>query len=96
MTQVKQYGPSTLRGRASAERLEATIKLLIQLGHVIKEGSRYRFQETVLLKRGEPEVKNGEILTIKELPLFSEQEYWQPERRGAWVDLSGYFLKIRT
>jgi hypothetical protein len=95
LTQVKQYGPSTLRGRASAERLEATIKLLIQLGHVDKVGSYYRFQETILLKR-EPEVKNGEILTIKELPLFSEQEYWKPERRGPWIDLSGYFIKIRT
>lgn len=96
LTQVKQYGPSTLRGRASAERLEATIKLLIQLGHVVKEGSRYRFQETILLQRGEPDVKNGEILTIKELPLFSEQEYWKPERRDRWVDASGYFIKIRT
>ncbi|MDN4546365.1 YfjI family protein [Pseudomonas sp. C32] len=95
LTQVKQYGPSTLRGRASAERLEATIKLLIQLGHIVKEGSRYHFQETVLLNR-EPEVKNGEILTIKELPLFSEQEYWKPERRDRWVDVSGYFIKIRT
>lgn len=95
LTQVKQYGPSTLRGRASAERLEATIKLLIQLGHVDKVGSYYRFQETILLKR-KPEVKNGEIITIKELPLFSEQEYWEPERRRGLVNTSGYFIKIRT
>lgn len=98
LTQIKQRGPSTLRGRANAERLDATIELLTKLGHITKEGSRYLFQETLLLKRGEkPELKNGEILTIKELPLFSEQMYWEPDgRRTGLVDPSGYFIKIRT
>ncbi|HCS8192687.1 YfjI family protein [Pseudomonas aeruginosa] len=94
LTQVKQYGPSNLRGRASAERLEAAIELLIKLGHISKEGSRYRFQETILLKTGEPELKNGEFLTIKELPLFKEQVFWQSEARSGLINLSGYFIRV--
>jgi hypothetical protein len=93
LTQVKQYGPNSLRGRANAERLEAAIDLLTQLGHVNKAGSFYRFQETVLLKHGEPPLKNGEIITIKELPLFREQAHWQPERSSGLVNSSGYYLK---
>lgn len=92
LTQLKQYGPNSLRGRANAERLEAAIDLLTQLGHVSKRGSFYRFQETVLLKHGEPPLKNGEIVTIKELPLFSEQFYYQPERSSGLDHSSGYYL----
>lgn len=95
LTQLKQYGPSSLRGRANNERLEAAIELLTKLGHINKEGSVYRFQETILLKRGVPALKNGEVLTIKELPLFSEQEYWSPERSSGFIDPSGYFIKLR-
>ncbi|MDZ4328667.1 MAG: hypothetical protein U1A73_27185, partial [Pseudomonas sp.] len=95
LTQVKQYGPSSLRGRANTERLEAAIELLTKLGHIAKEGGRYRFQESILLKRGEPELKNGETLTIKELPLFSEHEYWKPEVRNGFGAQPSYFIKVR-
>lgn len=92
LTQVKQFGPSSLRGRANADRLDAAIELLTKLGHTRKSGSRYQFKETILLKQSEPELKNGEIITIKELPLFREQEYWKPDREG-YVTKSGYFIK---
>ncbi|UWG61262.1 hypothetical protein [Stutzerimonas stutzeri] len=96
ITQVKQYGPSSLRGRANSDRLEAAITLLTKLGHISKEGSRYHFKETILLHKGEPELKNGEILTIKELPLFREQVYWQPKRHHPLVKSSGYFIEIQN
>lgn len=95
LTQVKQYGPGSLRGRANAEHLEAAIELLTKLGHIAKEGGRYRFQESILLKRGEPELKNGEVLTIKELPLFSEHEYWKPDVMRGYGQQPGYFIKVR-
>ena len=95
LTQVKQYGPSSLRGRANTERLAAAIELLTKLGHISKEGGRYRFQESILLKRGEPELKNGETLTIKELPLFSEHEYWKPEVRNGFGAQPSYFIKVQ-
>ncbi|MFP8282055.1 YfjI family protein [Pseudomonas aeruginosa] len=91
LTQVKQYGPGSLRGRASADRLEAAIELLTRLGHIQKEGSRYLFKETIIEKN---EMNNGEIITIKELPLFSEQELWEPERTTQW-DKPEYFIKIK-
>lgn len=95
LTQMKQYGPNCLRGQANAARLEAAINLLIKLGHMEKIGSRYRFQESILLNWKEPELKNGEILTIKELPLFSEQEYWKDKHGSGLANSSGYFIKIR-
>lgn len=96
LTKLKQYGPSTLRGRANSERLDAAIELLRKLGHIAREGRFYRFSESILLKEGEPELKNGQIITIKELPLFSEQVY---ERQGSTSNGSwgttGYFIKVR-
>ncbi|GGM23597.1 hypothetical protein GCM10009425_38080 [Pseudomonas asuensis] len=95
LTDVKQKGPSGLRGRANAERLDAAIKLLNKLGHVEKVRSQYKFCETILLERGEPRLKNGEILTIKELPLFTEQVYWSPKRAHGLVDGGGYYFKVK-
>jgi hypothetical protein len=94
LSQVKQLGPSSLRGRANAERLEAAIELLTKLGHVAKQGSRYQFQESILLKQGEPEMKNGEIVTIKELPLFDDQVYWKPEVRSGLAGQPRYLIKV--
>lgn len=95
LTDVKQRGPSSLRGSAETERLEAAIELITRMGHIIKQGSTYHFKETILLTSGkEPALKNGDVHTIKELPLFREQEYWkQPPHRGR--DESGYFIKAR-
>lgn len=73
LTHLKQYGPSALRGRANSERLDAAIELLRKLGHIAKEGGFYKFSESILLIHGEPDLKNGQNITIKELPLFSEQ-----------------------
>lgn len=39
-------------------------------------------------------MNNGEIITIKELPLFSEQELWEPERTTQW-NKPEYFIKIK-
>lgn len=72
-------------------RLKAAIELLTNLGHIHKVGSRYTFQETILLKEA-PALKNGEILTIKELPLFTEQQWWTPKRQRGMSDPSGYYL----
>ncbi|MCY1358967.1 hypothetical protein D9M69_455170 [compost metagenome] len=94
LTEVKQRGPSSLRGRANSERLEAAIELLTKLGHIKKEGSRYRFQESILLKEGEPELRNGENITIKTLPLFSEQEFWKPQVMKSYGAKPGYFIKV--
>jgi len=74
ITQIKQFGPSSLRGQANSDRLDAAIKLLTKLGHMKKEGSFYRFSESILTKT-EPELKNGEIIKIRELPLFCDQIY---------------------
>jgi hypothetical protein len=94
LTQIKQYGPSSLRGRASSDRLEAVIELLTKLGHIKKNGGSYDFQETIILQH-EPALKNGEIVTIKELPLFSEQKYWKPDRSPAYAhERGGYFIKV--
>lgn len=95
LTQMKQYGPNCLRGQVNAARLEAAINLLIKLGHMEKIGSRYRFQESILHQFKEPELKNGEVLTIKELPLFSEQVHWQDKHGSGLSNSSGYFIKIR-
>lgn len=94
LTQLKQFGPNSLRGRASADRLNGAIELLTKLGHIKKEGSVYKFQETILLRTGEPELKNGEIITIKELPLFSEQMIWGPERTTSWGHGPAYYIKV--
>ncbi|MFU3871915.1 DUF3987 domain-containing protein [Achromobacter pulmonis] len=92
ITQLKQFGPSSLRGRANTARLEGAIDLLCKLGHIAKEGSRYRFQESILLRQ-EPELKNGEIVEVKELPLFNEQEFWTPQRGYGYT--AGYYIKVR-
>jgi hypothetical protein len=92
ITLIKQFGPSSLRGRANTARLEGAIDLLCKLGHIKKEGSRYRFQESILLRQ-EPELKNGEIIEVKELPLFSEQEFWTPQR--GLGPTAGYYIKVR-
>jgi len=94
LTDVKQKGPSGLRGRANSDRLDAAITLLNKLGHVVKAGGRYRFCETILLERGEPSLKNGELLTIKELPLFTEQVYWAPKRTRGLTSGGGYYFKV--
>ena len=94
LTTIKQRGPTCFRGRANAERLEATLDLLIKLGHIKKEGSLYRFSEALLLTSGEPQLKNGEIVTIKELPLFREQEYWIPERRHGLTHAPFYAIRV--
>ncbi|WP_426778642.1 YfjI family protein [Pseudomonas aeruginosa] len=93
LTQLKQLGPHSLRGRANSERLEAAIGLLTKLGHIKKEGSRYRFQESILLQEGEPELKNGEIIKIRELPSFSEQVHWKPGVTRGYGPKPGYFIK---
>lgn len=94
LTNIKQSGPGSLRGRANSERLDAAIELLTRLGHIKKEGGRYRFKETIIRRRNdpiEPEMKNGEFITIKELPLFTEQEYHAPTG-GIWSEPE-YYIK---
>lgn len=93
LTKVKQLGPSSLRGRANSERLEAAIELLTKLGHIKKEGSVYQFKETILLQGNKPKLENGKTVTIKELPLFSEQVQWAPERSDRWSRPT-YYIKI--
>jgi hypothetical protein len=93
LTQVKQGAHSSLRGRANAERLLAAIELLKRMGHITKNGGWYRFQETIMLNYGVPELKNGEFLMIEELPSFTEQVHWSPSgRKNAFTDPSGYFI----
>ncbi|QOF85654.1 MULTISPECIES: YfjI family protein [unclassified Pseudomonas] len=94
LTKVKQYGPSSLRGRANSERLDAAIDLLTKLGHIRKEGSNYRFQETILLTPEQLTLKNGETITVKELPLFSEQQYCKPQTMDAYRVKGDYFIKV--
>lgn len=91
LSDIKQKGPSKLRGIAGNHRLEAALSLLTKLGHLIRENNRYTFKETILLK-SEPEIKNGETITLKSLPLFREQEYWRPERKAGLLDNSGYYF----
>lgn len=93
LTQVKQLGPSSLRGRANSERLGAAIELLTRLGHIKKQGSIYQFKETILLPGRKPALENGKTVTIKELPLFSEQELWHPPRTSGW-DQPIYCIRV--
>lgn len=94
LSDVKKLGPSSLRGRVNDQRLASAIDLLTKLGHIQKTGSRYKFKETILISSGEPQLKNGEIITIKELPLFSEQIYSTPDRAKAFSLQAGYYLKV--
>ncbi len=93
LTLIKQLGPGCLRGRANAERLDAAINILKKLGHISKTGSTYTFQETILPHISEPQLKNGEIITIKELPLLCEQEYFS-SKSPALLSHTGYYLKV--
>ncbi|PTQ70331.1 YfjI family protein [Pseudomonas sp. GV071] len=96
LTKIKQNGPSSLRGRANSERLDAAIEILRKLGHIAREGRYCRFSESILLKEGEPELKNGQIITIRELPLFSEQVYERQENSSNGSrGVAGYFIKVR-
>ena len=84
-----------MRGRANSERLNAAIDLLTKLGHIKKEGGRYRFKETIIRFLSdpiEPEMRNGEFININELPLFTEQVY-DKETNSAW-DEPQYYIKI--
>lgn len=92
LTQLKQLGPYRLRGRAGAERLEAAIDLLIDLGHVVKSGGRYEFKESILIN-DEPKIKNGEFITISALPLFSDQEYLLEDRVSGRLKTGHYYIK---
>ncbi|PAU54718.1 hypothetical protein BZL41_21870 [Pseudomonas sp. PIC25] len=92
LTQVKQYGPSSLRGRANAERLEAAIELLTKLGHIEKIGGRYEFQESILLTEN-PKLRNGDFITIKELPLFQEQVLISMEKIPSGSTFNTTFLR---
>lgn len=93
LTDIKQYGPSSLRGRANSERLDAAISLLIKLGHVRKNTPHYDFEENILLMTP-PDMKNGEFITIKELPLYSEQEFIPVS--GNPYEATGYFIISTT
>lgn len=95
LSDIKQYGPSQLRGRANSERLDAAIGLLTKMGHIEKKTNRYNFRESILLKEGAPTLKNGDILTIKELPLFREQEYFSLEDAKHYSERVGYYIKTR-
>ncbi|WP_407732966.1 YfjI family protein [Pseudomonas citronellolis] len=79
-SKVTQRGPNSLRRPANRERLEAAFDLLTKLGHLKKEGSYYSFSETIHPNVGEPSLRNGEVVTIKELPLF--KEYERVQERG--------------
>lgn len=93
ISKVKQFGPSSLRSPSNTDRLNAAIELLIKLGHIKKEGSIYHFKETILIQGRKPKLENGKIVTIKELPLFSEQVRWEPERSDGWTK-PAYYIKI--
>lgn len=92
LTEIKQLGPYRLRGRINSERLEAAVTLLMKLGHVEKAGAYYRFSDSIFASRGlaGPQMRNGEIITIKTLALFSEQ-YYQSD--GHYSD-RGYYLIV--
>jgi hypothetical protein len=94
-TEVKQRIHNSLRGRANAERFDAAFDLLTKMGHISRNGSRYRFKESIMLTNGEPILKNGMTLTIKELPAYSEQEYWDPGHKSVWGDQPGYYIRER-
>lgn len=89
LTQMKQLGPYRLRGRANAERLQAAIELLNDLGHMAKDGGSYKFKESILTEEP-PKIKNGEFITISTLPLFKDQEY-VPEARVSGRPRSGRY-----
>jgi hypothetical protein len=76
LSEIKRSGPNPLRQSSESARLDAAIDLIRKLGHIEKTGTQYRFQDTILDKyvpKG-PELRNGEFVTVKELPLFNEQE----------------------
>lgn len=76
LSEIRRSGPNLLRKSSESARLDAAIDLIRKLGHIEKTGTQYRFQDTILDKyvpKG-PELRNGEFVTVKELPLFNEQE----------------------
>ena len=90
-TEIKQLGPNRLRGRINSQRLEAAVALLKKLGHVEKTGAYYRFSDTIFASCGPqgPQMKNGEIITIKTLALFSDQYY---NRDGHYSERDYYLI----
>lgn len=71
---IKQYGHYNLRNN---ETLLNSLELLRRLGHVKidRGGIHYRFNEVISIKDcSAPELKNGELYYIEELPKFSDQE----------------------
>lgn len=91
---IRQSGPNSLRSRENLPRLEAAIDLLIEMKH-IKEGTgtSYKFQETIFDNTSE--LKNGENITIRELPLHADQVFWKPEHNSLNADPAGYYIQLR-
>ena len=93
LTDIKQYGPSCLRGRANADRLTAVVDLLTKLGHIMKTGGRYKFSESILTKTRGTTLRNGEFITIKALPLFTEQVRDKPTHYDKFPS-DNYFIIV--
>ncbi|WP_315809769.1 YfjI family protein [Pseudomonas sp. C9-3] len=93
LTKIKQYGPNRLRGRANAERLLASMEILTRLGHLAKNGSQYSFRESII-NNSEPELRNGESITINILPLFSDQELYKPEHPIRHLTEKRYCIRL--
>ena len=76
LSEITRLGPNSLRERDQRTRLNAAIELIEKLGHIYKDRHTIHFQDTIAscYAPGGPKQKNGEFVTVKELPLFTEQE----------------------
>ncbi|MBZ9557330.1 DUF3987 domain-containing protein [Halomonas coralii] len=72
ISDIKQRTHPKLRKK---DKMKAAITLLKRLGHLQEQshGKQLVFKDTVLGSR-EPELKNGEVYYLEELPRFEEQE----------------------
>lgn len=71
---ITQYGNPVFKEH---DDFDAAIELLQRLGHIQEHKRRgkvyYQFSETLEHLRSEPELKNGELYYVKELPKFEAQ-----------------------
>ncbi|ART63156.1 YfjI family protein [Kushneria marisflavi] len=86
---IKQHGPNPLRNNANRD---AAMALLTRMGHLVQNGNRYRFSETILGHQS-PNVKNGEAYFLNSLPLYSHQHYYCPSR-STYLNQHRYMIII--
>jgi Protein of unknown function (DUF3987) len=80
-SEITQYGAYALRDPANNyANLNEALEILTRMGHVKQLHKEYKFTEAIQISPDRIELKNGYEYTVSRLPLFDDQEYYQPYR----------------